>query len=69
MEIPCSDKELEVFKKVSTAAASLHFPCYLIGGFVRDKMLERATKDADFVCVGDGLELAKAAAVLFRPQP
>jgi poly(A) polymerase len=69
MEIPCSDKELDVFKKVSAAADSLQFPCYLIGGFVRDKMLERATKDADFVCVGDGLELAKAAAGLFKPQP
>jgi poly(A) polymerase len=44
-------------------------PCYLIGGFVRDKILERPTKDADFVCVGDGLSLAKQASEKFNPLP
>jgi putative nucleotidyltransferase with HDIG domain len=44
-------------------------PAYLVGGFVRDKLLGRRTKDADFVCVGDGVELAQEAALLFRPQP
>ncbi|HEY1022472.1 MAG TPA: tRNA nucleotidyltransferase, partial [Flavisolibacter sp.] len=53
MEITCSDKELGIFRKVSEAAASLNLPCYLVGGFVRDKLLDRPTKDADFVCVGD----------------
>ena len=62
MEIPHSSKELDLFKKVALAADSLGYPCYLVGGFVRDKILERPTKDADFVCEGDGLELAKQAA-------
>ena len=44
-------------------------PCYLIGGFVRDKILERPTKDADFVCVGDGMLLATEAAKHFKPAP
>ncbi len=44
-------------------------PCYLIGGFVRDKFLDRPSKDADFVCVGDGTELAAKAARLFEPRP
>jgi len=69
MDIPCSDKELEIFQKISTAAKSLQYPCYLIGGFVRDKILGRRTKDADFVCEGDGLQLAKEAAALFKPHP
>src|SRR5829696_5127432 len=69
MDIPCSDKELEIFQKISTAAESLQYPCYLIGGFVRDKILGRRTKDADFVCEGDGLQLAKEAAALFKPHP
>jgi len=69
MEIRCSDSELEVFKKISDAAKALNVPCYLIGGFVRDKILERPTKDADFVCVGDGMLLATEAAKHFKPAP
>ena len=69
MEIRCSDSELQVFKKISEAAKALNMPCYLIGGFVRDKILERPTKDADFVCVGDGMLLATEAAKHFKPAP
>lgn len=54
---------------VAKAAQSLSLPCYLIGGFVRDKLLGRPTKDADFVCAGNALELATLAATLFKPQP
>lgn len=69
MDIVCSDKELEILKIVSAAAQQLKMPCYLIGGFVRDKLLGRATKDADIACVGDGLELATKAAQSFKPAP
>ena len=58
-----------IVKKVAKAAQELDVPCYLIGGFVRDKILGRRTKDADFVCVGDGLELAQKASELFHPKP
>ncbi len=44
-------------------------PCYLIGGFVRDKILGRQTKDMDIVCIGDGIELASRAAEKFSPRP
>lgn len=69
MDIKCSDKELATFHTIAKAAESLGYPCYLIGGFVRDKILGRRTKDADFVCEGNGLELAKKAASLFTPHP
>ena len=69
MDIKCTDKELAIFQKIAEAADRLNYPCYLIGGFVRDKILGRRTKDADFVCEGDGLLLAKEAAALFRPHP
>ncbi len=59
MEINCTEKELALLKKVANAAEALGMETYLIGGFVRDKILGRETKDADFVCVGDGIELAK----------
>lgn len=69
MEINCTDNELKIFDKVAKAAQELNYPCYLIGGFVRDKILERPTKDADFVCVGDALKLAEHASKLFKPHP
>ena len=69
MELNCSDTELEIFAKIAEAAQELNYPCYLVGGFVRDKILERPTKDADFVCVGDALKLAEKASKLFKPSP
>lgn len=69
MEITCSAKELFVFKKIAHAAADLGLETYVVGGFVRDKLLGRLTKDADIVCVGDGIELARAVAQRFSPAP
>ena len=43
--------------------------CYAIGGFVRDKILGRETKDIDVVCIGDGIQLAERVAEKFSPQP
>lgn len=58
-----------VFKKIAHAAEELGVPCYVIGGFVRDKLIGRPTKDADIVCVGDGIVLAHKTASLFQPVP
>lgn len=58
MQINCTDRELFIFKKIANAAWELNIPCYLIGGFVRDKIIGRSTTDADIVCLGDGIELA-----------
>jgi len=69
MHIQCTAKELFILKKIAKAAEELSMPCYLIGGFVRDKLLGRATKDADVVCLGDGIKLAHAVATLFNPEP
>lgn len=69
MDIKCNDKELFVFKKIAHAAEELGVPTYVIGGFVRDKLLGRATKDADIVCVGDGIQLAHKVAERFQPKP
>lgn len=68
MDISCSEKELFVFKKIAHAAWELKLPCYVIGGFVRDKIIGRETKDADIVCVGDGIDLAHAVAIRFNPK-
>lgn len=69
MYINCNDKELEILEKIAVSAKELDLPCYLIGGFVRDKILGRNTKDMDIVCVGDGIALAAQVAEKFSPAP
>lgn len=69
MFIDCSNKELFIFKKIANAAEALEMPAYIIGGFVRDKIIGRPTKDADIVCLGDGIELAHKVAERFSPKP
>ncbi len=51
-----------VFKTISVTAASLSTDAYVIGGFVRDMLLKRASKDIDIVTSGDGIELAEKTA-------
>lgn len=69
MDINCTEKELFILQKIARAAHDLQVETYLVGGFVRDKLLGRPTKDADIVCVGDGIELASAVANYFHPVP
>jgi putative nucleotidyltransferase with HDIG domain len=69
MQIPCSNIERAIFDKIAFAADELQLPTYLIGGFVRDKIIGRNTKDADIVCLGDGIALAHRVAELFEPRP
>src|SRR5882672_2056960 len=69
MDIKCTEKEMFVFQKIAQAATELGSPCFLIGGFVRDRLIGRPTKDADIVCVGDGIELGGKVADRFHPRP
>ncbi len=69
MQISCTEQELKMLQRVSDAARSLNMDCFLVGGFVRDKLLGRETKDADIVCMGDGIELAHAVAQQLQPVP
>lgn len=69
MFINCNEHEELILSKIGAAADALHMPCFLIGGFVRDKIMNRDTKDMDIVCVGDGIVLAKKVAHSFDPEP
>jgi poly(A) polymerase len=55
-------KELNhpIFQIVSEESQKLGFQTFVVGGFVRDIFLKRASKDVDFVTVGSGIELATA---------
>ena len=69
MDIELSHIELEIFKQIAAISNKLGMPCYLIGGFVRDKIIGRSVKDIDIVCIGDGIELANAFAETLHPKP
>lgn len=50
-----------IFKTVGEVADTLGLECYVVGGYVRDFLLQRdLPSDIDFVTVGSGIALAKA---------
>ena len=51
-----------VFKRVGELADERGQRAFVIGGFVRDLLLDRPCKDIDIVTEGSGIELAKATA-------
>ena len=53
-----------VFKVASLVVTEGDLEAYVIGGFVRDLILERPSKDIDIVVVGNGMELAKALSLI-----
>ena len=55
-----------VFKVVSQICEENKLEAYVIGGFVRDLMLERPSIDIDIVVVGSGIELAEKSAKVLR---
>lgn len=52
--------EQPVFKLIGQVADELQRPCFVIGGYVRDIVLCRQSKDIDVVTLGSGIELAEA---------
>lgn len=55
----------KVFSVVSGVAHENNIKVFVIGGFVRDMILGRASKDVDFVVVGSGISFAKKVAAAF----
>ncbi|WP_020602418.1 CCA tRNA nucleotidyltransferase [Spirosoma spitsbergense] len=49
-----------IFDIIAHQADLLGLQVYVIGGFVRDLVLTRPSKDIDVVCIGSGIQLAEA---------
>ncbi|MBD5281665.1 MAG: HD domain-containing protein [Bacteroides sp.] len=60
MNVPAKDEP--ILRRVGAVADSLGLDAYAVGGYVRDCILGRESKDIDFVTVGSGIELARAVA-------
>ncbi|OIP82619.1 MAG: tRNA nucleotidyltransferase [Porphyromonadaceae bacterium CG2_30_38_12] len=58
----------DIFKTLSKIADKAGKECYVIGGYVRDLLLQRPSKDIDIVTVGSGIELATAVATALGKQ-
>ncbi|MBP6386431.1 MAG: HD domain-containing protein [Pseudarcicella sp.] len=48
-----------IFEQIAIAATELKVDCYVVGGFVRDLIIGRPSKDIDIVCIGSGIALAE----------
>ena len=59
-----------IFKIIAQASQELSIESYVIGGFVRDFLLERDfKKDIDIVAIGSGIELALKVSELLPNKP
>ncbi len=60
----------DIFEVISKSAAQLNLESFVIGGFVRDFLLERGdAKDIDVVAIGSGIELAQQVAKNLPKRP
>ncbi len=60
--------ETEWFHRIGQAADALGYPCFAVGGIVRNSLLGLPSKDLDFVCEGSGIHLAEAVAAKLGPK-
>jgi putative nucleotidyltransferase with HDIG domain len=57
-----------IFGIIAEASALLGLETYTVGGYVRDLILDRPSKDIDIVCVGSGIKLANQVAKLIQAK-
>lgn len=57
-----------IFSIISQVGSSENTPVFVIGGYVRDLLLNRPSKDIDIVALGSGIEIAKKVAEKLGPK-
>lgn len=61
--------EQHIFSVIQTCADTLQCNVYAVGGYVRDKIVQRDSKDIDVLCDKNGVELAKLVAKELENAP
>ncbi len=56
---------IKFLKLIAEQASSQHLPIYIVGGFVRDLIINRPSMDFDIVVEGDAIQLARSLEKLF----
>jgi poly(A) polymerase len=64
-----SPAEKTVFNVIQQCGDELGCPVYVVGGYVRDRILGIASNDIDIVTVGSGVRLAEEVAGRLKPEP
>ena len=59
---------IPIFRKISNYCSDYNVECYVIGGFVRDFILNKESKDVDILVIGDGISAAKKIANTIDPN-
>ncbi len=59
MQFRFSEKDRDIIEALQSVASQYNIEGYLVGGYVRDRLLNRESKDIDVVCIGNGIEFAK----------
>ncbi|MHA6260066.1 CBS domain-containing protein [Sporosarcina sp. CAU 1771] len=60
MEMQLPVEVFTLLKQISQTASHMHMPIYLIGGIVRDMLLDKPNDDIDIVAEGDGILFARS---------
>lgn len=64
------EDERKILIEIGKVADTLNYQTFVVGGFVRDRLLGRENKkDIDVVCVGSGIKLAEQVVEKLRPKP
>jgi len=50
----------DFLSRIAAQAVTMNLPCYLVGGFVRDLLLQKPVNDFDIVLEGDAIKLGNA---------
>ncbi len=58
-----------ILKKLANIAATENYEIYVVGGYVRDYLLNRPRHDIDITVVGDSIKFAKIVADYFDVKP
>ena len=66
MEFSFNDIEQPVVDAIKKASDATSLDAYLVGGYVRDRILNRPTQDMDVVVVGDGILIARQVAKILN---
>lgn len=57
-----------IFRTISDVCSKMNVRAFVIGGFVRDLIISRPSKDVDIVVIGSGIVVAKQVASAFGPS-
>lgn len=58
----------DIFHTISNVCSNMNIRAYVIGGYVRDLIISRPSKDVDIVVIGSGIVVAKQVAEALGPD-